>query len=346
MDELMVKLALDYVVFNSAALEVRWGRGLNRIVELIHIPMDTIRIGLKDRLGNIDAYYYSDNWKLCRRDEYKPIPVTPFSPIPDIIKVDPNQVMLMNRYSPGNKYYSLPDYVGGLNYINLDYQMSEFATSHVKNGFFPNVIITVRNMSDEAKEFITSEFEKSQQGPANSGKPVWIFPEGDGEVKIDSLTVQQFDKLIETFDALATKNILQAHGINGILAGIAESGKLGESDEINNAYLIYQADKIIPAQNAILSRLNKILKINQLDEIKISSSTPIPFTCNEETMKSVLTVNELRDELGFGELTTEEYVNIVDNVSGKGAKGNEAGQTPPEATTTPKPKRTIPPKQV
>lgn len=342
MDELLEKISLDYATFNCSAIEVRWGRGANRISEIIHIPMDKIRIGVKDRLGNIESYFYTDNWKLCRKDDYKPIPMTPFTTIKDKTTVDAstyNQVMLIKKYSVGQGYYSQPEYVGGLNYISLDYQMSEFANSYIVNGYNPGVVISIKNVSDEDKEFITNQFINDQTGARNSGKPVFIFPDDGADIKIDSINTQQFDTLIAALDALATKNILQAHGMPGILVGIAESGKLGDSQEINNAYLEFEASKIYPAQNAILTRLNKLLKINGLDDISISSSTPIPFTADEETMKSCLTVNEMREALGYGELPDDQYKNIVDNAAGKGGKGAEP--TTPEA----KPKKTIQPKQ-
>jgi hypothetical protein len=340
-DELIEKIAIDYVVFGSAAIQVVWGRGGNQIAELFHLPMDKLRLGKKDELGHIDKYWYSDNWKLCRREEFEPVALTPFTTIPEIIALAPTQVLLINKYSVGNSYYSQPDYIGGLNYINLDYQTSEFGNSYVKNGYFPNVMVTFKNVSEEDKEFVTNSFKENYQGAANANKVLFNFTEGDNDVKIEPISIQGFEKVIETFDQLATKNILQAHGIPGILVGIAEAGKLSDASEINNAYLTYEASKTAPAQLAIIHKLNKLLKVNNLDEIKITSSTPIPFSADENTMMSVLTVNELREELGFGSLEPAKYGEIVSNASYLRTVGPDANPNQPGAPIAVKPKKQI-----
>lgn len=317
LEDIIEKLATDYVSMGSAALQVIWGKGGNQIAELFHLPINNLRLGKKDELGNINKYYYSNNWQLCRRPEFTPFPITAYSNIPELIAIDPTQVIIFSPYSFGSSYYSQPDYVGGLNYINLDWQMSEFANSYVKNGFFPNVMINFKNINDEDKEYVTNQFTAQYTTAPNNNKVLFNFLEGDSDIKIEPLSVQGMETMISAMNDLATENVLQAHGMPGILVGIAEAGSLGDASQINNAYLQYENSKTLPAQNFIMSKINKLLSINGLDEVTINSSTPIPFSVNEDTMQNVLTVTELRDMLGFGPLDPSNYGDIVSNIANK-----------------------------
>lgn len=322
MQEVLEKIALDFVVFNSAAVQVLWGKFTEdqttgfKIAEILHMPMDKIRFGKRDKLGNINTYFYSDNWARCKQDEFKPIPISTFSTVPERIKADPTQILVLNKYSVGDLYYSKPDYCGGLNYIHLDFQTSEFATNYVRNGYFPNVMVTFKNISEDDKEFVTDSFKANYTGATNTNKVLYNFTEGENDVKIEPINIQGFEQVITVFNKLTTENILQAHGIGGVLVGIETAGKLGDTHEINNSYLMYESSKTQPAQQFILGKINKLLKINDLDEITVTSSTPIPFQVNETVMEDVLTVNELREQMGFGDLDLNEYGNIVTNVIG------------------------------
>jgi hypothetical protein len=55
------------------------------------------------------------------------------------------------------------------------------------------------------------------------------------------------------------------------------------------------------------------MKINGLDQIDISSTSPVPFQGSEELMKAVMTVNEVREQLGFEPIT--DYTDIVNNIA-------------------------------
>ena len=319
MDNLLEKIFYDFVVFGQAAVQVIWGKGFNKISELHHIPMNFLRYNKKSKNAQIEKVWYSEDWKKFRNEEYCPIPMTPFTTIPELIVQAPTQVLLLRPYSPGCGYYTHPSYVGGLNYINLDWQISELSTATIKNGIFPSIIITQKNVSDDDKDFIVNEFEKQYTSQSNASKVIYSFVENMDDISFDTLDIKGQETMIQTLNDLATMNILQAHGMPGILVGISEAGKLGESNEINNAFIQYENTFIKPDQDYVLSKINMLLGINGLDELEITSSTPIPFQGSEQLMTKCLTINELREELGFEQLDASEHGNIVDNVVGASA---------------------------
>lgn len=312
LEQVLEKIVYDYIVFGFGSLEVIWGKGLNRIAEIYHIPSDKIRFGKREeRLNSIDVYYYCQNWKRSLSKEYKRVPLTPFSTVDEIKKVAPNQLMLTYKYSPGS-IYPQPDYVGGLNYIGLEWSMGQFAQSHIKNGFFGNFIITQKNTNDEEKAAIVRGFQEQFVGEENANKIIYSFIDNLEDIRYDKMDEDGREEMIKTLADLATKNILQCHSIPPILAGIETSGKLGSGEEINNAFLEYESSKIAPMRNVILQNINKILDINDLDKVEFASSTPIPFSVSENVMAKVLTIDEIRKTLGYEDLPQEEYDKIVD----------------------------------
>ena len=318
-DELIEKIAFDFVVFGQSAIQVIWGIGGNKITELLHIPVNNLRYEKKDEYGNINRYFYSENWKKFRVEQYCPIPITPFSTIKEIVDISKTQILLLKPYSPGCSYYTQPSYVGGLNYINLDWQMSEFAQAMIKNGCFPSLVISMANVADDEKDYIVNSFEQQYQNQTNVGKVIFNFVENKDDLKIDNVTPKSQEQLIVTLNNLATENILQSHGCPGVLVGIANAGKLGETNEINNSYLLFENSVIAPDRNLIIKSINKLLKVNNLDPIEITNSTPIPFQASEDLLKDVLTIDEARTMLGYKQLDKSEYGNIVSNVIQKQA---------------------------
>lgn len=323
LEEIIDKIAFDFVTFGQSALQVIWGAGGNRITEIFHFPVNNIRYGKKDKYGNINRYFYSENWKKFKLKEFEPFACTPFSPIPEIIAQSPTQILLIKPYSPGCSYYTHPSYVGGLNYIHLSWQMSEFAQASVRNGCFPSIMITTKNMPDDEKDYFFRNFESQYIGANNANKVLINFVEDMNDLKVDVIDSKAQTEMIKSLNDLATTNILQAHGCPGVLVGIAEAGKLGETNEINNSYLDFEAGVIVPDRNIIINSINKLLKINGMDEVKITNSTPIPFQGSEELWKSVLTINEIREMLGYKNISTEEYKNITDKI-----ESNISQQTP------------------
>lgn len=315
LEDIFDKIAFDYVVYGMAAIQVIWGRSGQYISEMFHFPVNKLRIGCKDDRGMINTYYWSDDWSNYRKAEYEPKAITAFTDNADIIKQAPTQVMLIKQATPGLSYYSLPSYVGALNYIDLDYQISEFANSFIKNGMFPSVFINYKNIpTNEDKQTIADNLEDQYTGTMNAAKILISFTEGENSPEVTTLQPNDVSNIITTLTDLSTNKVLQAHQINPILAGIATAGSLGDGQEINNAFLLYESSVVDPMRKTLLSGINKIMRINNFDKLEVVSNAPIPFTADQTLMTKVLKINEVRKELGYDEIDDNNYTDIIDNI--------------------------------
>ena len=94
--------------------------------------------------------------------------------------------------------------------------------------------------------------------------------------------------------------------------GIKNSTGLGNNaEELNSAFEVFLNSVIKPFQNNILSCLGKILEVNGINlPIEIVQNKPITTRFTIEDMKSVMTEDEIRAELGLKpleqELTSDE----------------------------------------
>ena len=78
---------------------------------------------------------------------------------------------------------------------------------------------------------------------------------------------------------------------------------------MNTAFEVYLNTVIKPYQNKLLNCISKILKINKIDlPIEIIQNKPITSKFSVEDMKSVMTQDEIREELGLPPLETGENV--------------------------------------
>jgi hypothetical protein len=86
------------------------------------------------------------------------------------------------------------------------------------------------------------------------------------------------------------------------LVGYAGSGTLsGNAGEISVAAELFYNTVIIPAyQDPILNALKDILKANGYStKLSIKQSKPVQFTLSETVLMQTLTINEIREILGY-----------------------------------------------
>jgi hypothetical protein len=89
-----------------------------------------------------------------------------------------------------------------------------------------------------------------------------------------------------------------------MLLGIKTPGQLGGTNEINEAFELYYNQVIGKLQNRVLFTFNKILKINGAEQIQFEVIKPqlISTKMGEAITSRVMTINELRKEIGLEEL--------------------------------------------
>ena len=124
--EVIKKVIYDYYLMGGAAMQIIYGKGRKKIVQVEHIPVETLRAEISSEKGQIEGYYYHSNWSEYKTsDELKRIPA--FGTSKENI-----EILFIKPYKAGYYYYSPPAYTGGLQYAELEAEVSNFHMNNIK----------------------------------------------------------------------------------------------------------------------------------------------------------------------------------------------------------------------
>ena len=62
------------------------------------------------------------------------------------------EILYVKPYRAGFKYYSSPDYAGGLQYADLEEEISNYHLNNILNGLAPSMLINFNNGTPNAEE--------------------------------------------------------------------------------------------------------------------------------------------------------------------------------------------------
>lgn len=306
LETLYNKIVNDYVLYGGYALNVIWSRDRKSISEVYHIDFAKIRCMKQNDKNKITTYLYSKDWSNYRKAENTPLEIPAF----DIKTKEPSQLIYVKQYRPGFDYYPVPSYVGALSYIEIDTEIANFHLSHIKNGMTPNIILNFNNgiPSDDERKTIEKQINQKYTGTDNAGKFILTFSEDkDKAPTVTTLSPSQLDKQFIALEASVLQNILSGHKIiSPMLVGIKTEGQLGGGNELDNAFTLFQNSVIKPLQKNTLNVINKICKINGLQELNIIPVAPLEFSWSENVLQTIMTINEMREKIGLDPMEVKD----------------------------------------
>lgn len=267
------KCALDKVLFGGFYLNIIWDKSGKKIAQVEHLPFEKMRIAKYDcdAIRNeyqLEGYYFSKDWLRHRRSENKPVFLPEFNP--EYSKELPSQVMFFKTYSPGLDYYTLPSYNAALNALKLDYEISTYHLKNVQNGLMPGMIIVNKSgmPTAEERQQIYDETKARYSGADNAGDFLMVYAESPDKTP-DFIPVQlnSSDQRFKDLDEKINRDVMVAHQMTSAVAGIETAGKLGATQEIMEQLIYAQNTLISPLQLDLEEAINKIAKINGIDEV-------------------------------------------------------------------------------
>lgn len=154
LNEIAMKCVTDIELFGGFYIEVIWSN-IGGISDIIHKPFEQMRVG-KDS----NSFFYKEDWTQYNR--VQPVGYAQFNPEKRI----GSQIFYYKEYRPGLKYYPLPGYLGSLNYIECDIEISKYHLSAITNGMFPSKMIVFNNgePTEEGKRMIEKGFKDKFAG--------------------------------------------------------------------------------------------------------------------------------------------------------------------------------------
>ena len=265
------KCAIDLKIQNGFALEVNWSVDRTVIANISHLPFENLRSGVCDEEEVVQWYYYSRDWSDSRQE---PMAIARFNP--ETKNEYPTQVLYVKPFSVGSYYYPKPDYIGAINYIELEKEISVFHINNIKNGLSPSFAIHFKNgiPSDEERREIRRDIEKQAAGAQNAGKFWMTFSdEPDRAPTIEAFTLSDADKQYQFLSEETTAKIMIGHRVtNPQMFGVMVAGKLGGGSELEASMDLFEQQVINPYQQVIEEAVKTLLNASGVDSSLVELS--------------------------------------------------------------------------
>lgn len=256
------KLAHDLKLFGHGYLNIIWSQDRSAPVEMHHVPTSNIRIPVCDDEDAPTRFLHHPNWAEVNNSgiEIKEIPAFSTSD-----RESPSQILHVKMYSPLGFYYSLPDYIGATNYIELDRDISEFHLNNIKNGLFPSMMLTFNNgiPVEEERQMMERMIYDKFGGASNAGKILINWNEDkDDAPSVEPFNLNDPHRTYEYLSKQVMQEILSGHRVTSpLLFGLRSTGGGfgSNADEMRDAYDLYLNTVIQPFQECIIDALRPVL---------------------------------------------------------------------------------------
>ena len=311
------KLCYDLKLMGQCSVQVIYNKNRSKIVKLEHIPVETLRAAKADENGDIPAYYYFKDWSKLKPNEIpKRIPAYGMSK-------EAIEIYYIKPYKAGFYYYAPVDYQGGLQYAELEEEISNYHLNNIMNGLAPSMLINFNNgtPNQEERQLLEQKIAQKFSGTSNAGKFILAFNDNK-EASADITPVQLSDahQQYQFLSEESTKKIMVAHRIvSPMLLGIKDQSGLGNNaEEIKTASLLMDNTVIRPFQELLIDAFDHLLSYNDIAlNLYFTTLQPLEFT---EVDSRVQDEEDIEEETGY-----EFKVNL------KMIDGKEAYKTKEEA---------------
>ena len=133
--QVIKKVAFDFKLQGAYALHIVWNRERTEINSIFHVPVERVRAGRPNEMGQVDTYFISADWSNIRT--HKPYPIAAFN-VND--RTSGSQLLYTGSYSPNMDCYHTPDYLAACNWALVDQRVAEFHLNNIENGL---VVVTL-----------------------------------------------------------------------------------------------------------------------------------------------------------------------------------------------------------
>jgi hypothetical protein len=270
----------------------------------------------------ITGFWYSNDWYNTQKT--KPV----FYPAYGTTNGRETEILYINDNQDSSSYYSLPKYQSGLQYAEMEEEISNFYISHIKNGFSYGYIVNMNNgvpPDEEQRQDIEDKIRKRMTGSSNAGKVFISFNDGkEAAVEIVPLEVSDSHKQWESINVQCEQKIMRSHGVvSPRLFGINDSAGLGNNaDELETALSLTMDMRINPEQDVLIDAITPFLQeqgiildlffepLNRKEEIEETEVLPTALSENQiDGSKFLIDLGEVMSD--DWELISEERINGV-----------------------------------
>ena len=308
------RLAYDLKLMGQCAIQVIYSKDRTKIAQIEHMPVETLRAEKCNEKGDIEAYYYWKDWDKIRPSD-KPLRIPAFGTSKEAI-----EILYVKPYRSGYYYYSPVDYQGGLQYAELEEEVSNFHLNNILNGMSPSMLINFNNGTPNAEErrLIEQRIYNKFSGSSNAGKFILAFNDNaESAASIEPVQLSDAHNQYQFLSEESTKKIMVAHRVvSPMLLGIKDNSGLGNNaEELKTASTLMDNTVIRPFQHLLIDAFDKILAYNNISlHLYFKTLQPLEFTELDNVEDEETKEEETGVKLSKKNITDKEHSQIADDL--------------------------------
>jgi hypothetical protein len=318
------KIALERKLLGMAAMQVVMEK--KQVKQVLHFPMQTLRAEKCNDKGQIEAWYYHNDWKNKKpTEQIRKIPAFGFGNGNEV------EIYVIKPYVSGFDYYSPIDYSGALPYALLEENIADYQINDCQNGFSGTKVINFNNgiPTEEMRDKLKREVLGKLTGARGEKVIVAFNANAESKTTVEDLPLNDAPAHYEYLSKECFEKLIVGHRVTSpMLLGIrtGDGGLGNNADEIKTATLLFDNIVIKPYQLEIIEALDVILAINNISlKLYFKTIQPLEFvdtsgmdaeTMEEETGVKMCSHNLSNDSIADlliekGETLGEEWL-IID----------------------------------
>jgi len=307
------KLVTDFYMLGQGALQIHYSNDRKSIVKAYHIPVQLLAPEKCDSDGEINNYFYCDNWKNTR--EYKPRPIPAFGKSKEAI-----EILYIRPYSVGMKYFNYPFYQGALPYATLEEEISDYLINDVQNGFSGTKVVNIIGSFTEEEQRQRSNKIQQKLTGSKGQKVIVSFSENkEMNTDVNDIPLNDAPEHYQYLSDECTDKILRGHKVvSGLIFGITKAnGFSSNADELKTATTLFDNMVIRPIQDMLCDAIDQILVFNGISlKLYFRTLQPLEFIDLENTQTQEQVAEKTGTQLSeidlsqFGEYPSKDWLLI------------------------------------
>jgi len=309
-DDCVRRLASDLKLMGNCAMQVIYSKDRKSIARVEHIPVETLRAEKCNEKGEIEAYYMHPDWANYKKND-KLVRIEAFG-----YGNAPIQIYYIKPYKAGFKYYSPVDYQGGLQYAELEEEISNYHLNNIMNGLSPSMLINMNNgvPDPEQRQLIENRIYQKFSGSSNSGKFILSFNDDAATAAtIEPIQLSDAHNQYQFLSDESMRKIMVAHRVvSPMLLGVKDSSGLGNNaDELKTASILMDNTVIRPFQTLLINAFDEILAFNDISlNLYFKTLQPLEFT----ELDNVMDAETREEETGIKMSANESEIKMSSQV--------------------------------
>jgi hypothetical protein len=289
------KLVVDRKMLGQCAIQVHYSKDRKKILKAYHMPVNLLRAEKCNKDGEVEGYYYSDNWQDVKKYAPKRIPAFGYSN-------EQIEILFVKPYTVGMKYYAYPDYQGAVPYAKLEEEIADYLINEVQHGFSGTKVINFNNgiPTEEQQSIITSKVNAQLTGSKGLRTIVAFNASETSKTTVDDIPLNDAPEHYSYLSEECLRKIMLGHNVTSpLLFGIATTtGFSSNADELKNSSILFDNMVIKPMQDELLEAFDRILAYNGITlKLFFKTLQPLEFMDLENAQNAEQVAEETGTEL-------------------------------------------------